>query len=63
MICRGLKTIDKLDAKEEKEKQKETKQAAQAAMLSSDPRPDALALRAKSNPFASLEVPLLPPKV
>jgi hypothetical protein len=63
MIRRGLKTMDELDAKEEKEKQKETKQAAQAAMLSSSLRPDALALGAKSNPFASLEVPLLLPKV
>jgi hypothetical protein len=63
MICQGLKTIDKLDAKEEKEKQKETKQAAQATMLSSSPRLDALAPRAKNNPFASLEIPLLPSKV
>jgi hypothetical protein len=63
MIRRGLKTIDKLDAKEEKEKQRETKQTVQAAMLSSSPRPNALALGAESDPFASLEVPLLPPKV
>jgi hypothetical protein len=63
MICRGLKMIDELDAKEEKEKQRETEQAAQAAMLSSSLRPDALAPGAKSNPFASLKVPLLPPKV
>jgi hypothetical protein len=63
MIRRGLKTIDKLDAKEEKEKQKETEQAAQAAMLSSGPRPDAPAPGAKSDPFANLKVPLLPPKV
>jgi hypothetical protein len=63
MIRHGLKTIDELDAKEEKEKQKETEQAAQAAMLSSSPRPDALAPRAKSDPFASLKVPLLLPKV
>jgi hypothetical protein len=63
MIRCGLKTIDKLDAKEEREKQKETKQTAQAAMLSSSPRPDAPAPRAESDPFAGLEVPLLPPKV
>jgi cell division protein FtsB len=63
MVCHGLKTIDKLDAKEEKEKQKETEQAAQAAMLSSGLRLDALAPRARSDPFASLEVPLLLPKV
>jgi hypothetical protein len=63
MVRRGLKTMDKLDAKEEKEKQRETEQVAYAAMLSSSPRPDAPAPRAKSDPFAGLEVPLLPPRV
>jgi hypothetical protein len=63
MIRRGLKTMNKLDAKEDKEKQKELKQAATAAMLSSSPRPNAPAPRAENDPFASLEVPLLPPKV
>jgi hypothetical protein len=63
MVRRGLKTIDKLDKIEEKEKQIELKQAATAAMLSSSPRPDVLVPKAKNDPFASLEVPLLPPKV
>jgi hypothetical protein len=63
MIRRGLKTMNKLDAKEDKEKQKELKQAATAAMLSSSPRPNAPAPGAENDPFASLEVPLLPPKV
>jgi hypothetical protein len=55
--------MDKLNKVKEKEKQTELKQAAVAAILSSSPRPNALAPRAKSNPFASLEVPLLLPKV
>jgi hypothetical protein len=63
MVCRGLKTMDELDEAEEKEKQIELEQAATAAMLSSGLRPDALAPRAESDPFASLEVPLLLPKV
>jgi hypothetical protein len=63
MVRRGLKTLDKLEKAEERERQIESKQAATAAMLSSSPRPDAPAPRAKGNPFASLEVPLLPPKV
>jgi hypothetical protein len=32
-------------------------------MLSNSLRPNALALRAKNDPFVGLEVPLLPPKV
>jgi hypothetical protein len=63
MVRRRLRTIDKLNEVEEKEKQIELEQAATAAMLSSSPRPNALALGAESDPFASLEVPLLPPKV
>jgi hypothetical protein len=63
MVCYSLKTIDKLDKAKEREKQIELKQAATAAMLSSNPRLSALAPGAKSNPFASLKVPLLPPKV
>jgi hypothetical protein len=55
--------MDKLEKVEEKEKQREAKQTAQAVMLSSSPRPNALAPGAKSNPFASLKVLLLPPKV
>jgi hypothetical protein len=63
MVRRGLRTMDELDKVEGKEKQIELEQAATAAMLSSGLRPDALAPKAKSDPFASLEVPLLPPKV
>jgi hypothetical protein len=63
MVCRGLKTIDELDKVEEREKQIELKQAATAAMLSNDLRLSALALKAKNDPFASLKVPLLLPKV
>jgi hypothetical protein len=63
MVRRRLRTIDKLNEVEEKEKQIELEQAATAAMLSSSPRPNALALGAESDPFASLKVPLLPPKV
>jgi hypothetical protein len=63
MVCCRLRTMDKLDKVKEKEKQIELEQAATAAMLSSSPRPNALAPKAKSNPFASLEVPLLLPKV
>jgi hypothetical protein len=63
MIRRGLKTMDELDEAEEKEKQMELEQAATAAMLSSGPRPDAPAPGAERDPFAGLEVPLLPPEV
>jgi hypothetical protein len=63
MVCRGLKTIDKLNEAEEKEKQIESKQAAAAAMLSSSPTLSVLALGVESDPFAGLEVFLLPPKV
>jgi hypothetical protein len=63
MVCCSLKTIDKLDKIEEREKQIEPRRAATAAMLSNSPRFGALVPGAKTNPFASLEVPLLPPKV
>jgi hypothetical protein len=63
IVRRGLKTLDELEEAEERERQIESKQAAQATILSSSPRPNALAPRAKSDPFASLEVPLLSPKV
>jgi hypothetical protein len=63
MLCCGLKTMDELDNAEEKEKQIELEQAATAAMLSSSPRLDALAPGAKNDPFAGLEVPLLPLEV
>jgi hypothetical protein len=63
MVRCGLKTMDKLNEVEEKERQMESKQAATAAMLSNNPRLGALAPRVKNNPFASLKVPLLLPKV
>jgi hypothetical protein len=63
MVCRGLRTMDKLDKAKEKEKQTKLEQAAVAAMLSSSLRPNAPAPRAESDPFAGLEVPLLLPKV
>jgi hypothetical protein len=63
MVRRSLKTIDKLNKAKEKERQIELKQAATTVMLSSNLRLDALAPRAKSDPFVSLEVPLLLPKV
>jgi hypothetical protein len=63
MVCCRLRTIDKLNKVKEKEKQTKLEQAAVAAMLSSSPRPNALAPRAKSDPFASLKVLLLLPKV
>jgi hypothetical protein len=63
MVRRGLKTMDKLDKAKEKERQIKSKQAVTAAMPSSSPRLDALAPRAKNDPFASLKVPLLLPKV
>jgi hypothetical protein len=59
----GLKTIDKLNKAEEKEKQIELKHVASAAMLSNSLILSALALRVKSDPFAGVEVLLLPPKV
>jgi hypothetical protein len=59
MVRRGLKTIDKLDKVKEKERQMESKQAAIAAILSNAPVPSLT----KTNPFAGLEVLLLPPKV
>jgi hypothetical protein len=59
MVCRSLKTMDKLDKVEEKEKQIESKQAATAAMLS-----NVLVLSmTETDPFVGLEVLLLPPKV
>jgi hypothetical protein len=63
MVCCRLRTINKLNKAEEKEKQTELEQAATAAMPSSNPRPNALALRAKNDPFTNLEVLLLLPKV
>jgi hypothetical protein len=60
MLCYGLRTLDKLEEAKEKEKQVKEKRAAKAAAtlfaLTSN-------LLLTSNPFAKLEVPLLPPKV
>jgi hypothetical protein len=63
MVYCGLKTINELDEAKEREKQIRLKQAATAAMLSSSPRLGALAPRAENDPFASLKVLLLLPKV
>jgi hypothetical protein len=63
MVCRGLKTMDKLDEAEDKERQIGLRQAATATMPSNSPTPCALVLGVETNPFASLEVLLLPPKV
>jgi hypothetical protein len=58
MVRRSLKTMDKLDKVEKKEKQIKLKQAATVAMLF-----NTLVLSViETNPFASLEVLLLPPK-
>jgi hypothetical protein len=61
MLRCGLKTLDKLEEAEEKERQMEAERAATEAAA----RPSsALAPRLiRSDPFANLEVPLLPPKV
>jgi hypothetical protein len=59
MVCRGLKTIDKLNEIEEKEKQIESKQAAAAAM----PFNVLVLSKTKTNPFARLDILLLFPKV
>jgi hypothetical protein len=57
----GLKTLDKLKEAKEKERQIEEERAATKATAKPS---DALALSVtKVNPFAGIEVPLLPPKV
>jgi hypothetical protein len=60
MVRRSLRTLDKLEEAEEREKQEEEKRAAKAIAISFVPISDLLLT---SNPFAKLEVPLLPPKV
>jgi hypothetical protein len=63
MVCRGLKTLDKLEKAEEKERQMETECAATVATA----RPSSAYVLALSvtetNPFAGLEALLLSPKV
>jgi hypothetical protein len=58
MLRRGLKTLDELEEAEAKEKQMEEERAAAeaAANQSHAPAPEA-------DPFAGLEVPLLPPEI
>jgi hypothetical protein len=60
MLCRSLKTLNKLEETEEREKQEEEKHAAKATTTLFVPASNLLLI---SNPFARLEVPLLPPKV
>jgi hypothetical protein len=54
MVCRGLKTLDKLEEAEEKEKHVEEERAAGKAAATAY----ALAL-SKPDPFAKIEIPLL----
>jgi hypothetical protein len=60
MLCCSLKTLDKLEEAKEREKQEEEKHVAKATATLLVPTSDLLLT---SNPFAKLEVPLLPPKV
>jgi len=60
-VCRSLKTLDKLEEAKEKEKQIESERAALKAATR---LPNVLALLlAKVDPFAKLDIPLLPLKV
>jgi hypothetical protein len=58
MLCRGLKTLDKLKEVEEKERQTDSKHVAAKAAATAY----ALALL-KPDPFAKVKIPLLLPKV
>jgi hypothetical protein len=58
MVCRSLKTLDKLEEVEEKEKQMEEERAACKAAATAY----ALALL-EPDPFAKIEIPLLSSKV
>jgi hypothetical protein len=58
MVCRGLKTLNKLEEVEEKERQMETERAA-AKAAATQIRGQA----AKVNLFAKVKIPLLLPKV
>ena len=57
MVCCSLKTLDKLEKAEEKERQIEIERAAKAAVIQIQ------TLVAKTDPFARIKIPLLPPKV
>jgi hypothetical protein len=57
MLRRGLKTLDELEEAEEKERQAEERSRAAAAAIPTS------AVQTQSDPFAGLEVPLLPPEV
>jgi hypothetical protein len=61
MVRRGLKTLDELDEAEAKERQMESERAtAEAAAMPSN----VLVLSStEADPFAGVEVPLLPPEV
>jgi hypothetical protein len=61
MVRRGLKTLDELEEAEEKERQMESERATAeaAAMPSNVP----VLSSTEADPFAGVEVPLLPPEV
>jgi len=58
MVCRGLKTLDELEEVKEKERQIETERAAAKAAATQVHGP-----AAEANPFAGIEIPLLPLEV
>ena len=58
MLRRGLRTLDELEAEEEKEKQMETERAANEAAST-----QVHGQAAEADPFAGIEIPLLPPEV
>jgi len=62
MVCHGLKTLNELEEVEERERQIEEERAAikAAARLSIALQ---AALRQFANPFAKIEIPLLPLEV
>jgi hypothetical protein len=64
MLRCSLKTIDKLNKAEEKEKQqREEERTATAAATVSNKIPVLRLEHSKVNPFASLNIPLLLPRV
>jgi hypothetical protein len=58
MVRRGLKTLDELEEVEEKERQMETERAAVEAAAT-----QVHGQAAAADPFAGIEIPLLPPEV
>ena len=58
MVCRSLKTLNKLEEVEEKERQIETEHAAAKAAATQVYGP-----AAKANPFARIKILLLPLEV